>query len=107
VSAAPEPSPAGLSDDFAVVDPPRGPETDRAQVIELDRADASVLRVSSTVWHPSAARRSARVTLEGDSQPRELREGDEVGEFTVVAIEPTGVTFGRRGLRFHRKVGQR
>jgi hypothetical protein len=98
---------APLAPDFAVIDPPRVPETPPAQVVELDRPDASALTVTSTVWHPSAARRSAVVELEGEPGQRALREGDELGGFTIVEIEPAGVTFIRRGVRIHRRVGER
>lgn len=97
--------PAG-DPDFAVVEPTRAPETAPARVVELDRVDGSVLTVSSTVWHPSASRRSARVELEGEPGVKELREGDELGGFTILEIEPAGVTFVRRGVRVHRRVGE-
>ncbi|MGH0035846.1 MAG: hypothetical protein ACQGVK_12540 [Myxococcota bacterium] len=107
VAAPPPAEPEALAPEFAVVEPNGAAGPDAAQVVELRRVDASVLFVSSTVWHPSAARRSARIELAGESGARELREGDEVGDFTILEIEPAGVVFDRQGVRVRRRVGER
>lgn len=63
------------------------------------------LVVASTVWHPDAARRLARVRLEGREGDLELREGDAVGSLVVSAIEPSGVVFLLGDMEVSLRVG--
>ena len=64
------------------------------------------LVVASTVWHPDAARRLARVRLAGREGDVELREGDAVGSLVVSAIEPSGVVFLLGDLEVRLRVGE-
>jgi len=63
--------------------------------------------VESTVWHPDAARRTARVSLEGRDAPLELRQGDAVGSLVVREIEPGGVLFQLGDIELRRAVGEK
>jgi len=64
-------------------------------------------RVASTVWHPDGERRRAMVQVDGASgAAREVREGETVGSYLVLAIGPTGVVFRRDGADVTRRVGQ-
>jgi len=64
------------------------------------------LTVAGTVWHPDAARRTARVELTGREEPLELREGDAVGSLVVKTIEPSGVVFRMGEVEVRRRVGE-
>lgn len=65
-----------------------------------------VVHVVGTIWHPRTDRRSARVEVEGFSEPLELREGDAVGVLVVVEIQPSAVIFLHGGIRLRRNVGR-
>jgi hypothetical protein len=64
----------------------------------------SVLR---TIWHPKAERRTALLEVTGGESPHEYREGDRVGSFTLLRIEPSGVVFERDGVELREKIGAR
>jgi hypothetical protein len=64
----------------------------------------SVLR---TIWHPKAERRTALLEVPGGESPHEYREGDRVGSFTLLRIEPSGVVFERDGVELREKIGAR
>jgi hypothetical protein len=61
--------------------------------------------VEKTIWHPTAARRVARIEVEGHKGTLELHEGDAVGTLVVAEIKPSGVVFLHGGEKLHRKVG--
>lgn len=68
-------------------------------------ASTSEVLVTRTTWHPSAERRLAVVRGAGDSQDREVHEGDSVGSLQVLRIEPSGVVFLRQGVEIRQRVG--
>ena len=61
--------------------------------------------MKKTVWHPTPARRVARIEVEGREGLLELREGDAVGTLVVSEIQPSGVVFLHGGEKLRRKVG--
>ncbi len=61
--------------------------------------------VEKTIWHPTPARRVARIEVEGHEGTLELHEGDAVGTLVVAEIKPSGVLFLHGGEKLHRKVG--
>jgi hypothetical protein len=68
-------------------------------------AQTQELVVTRTVWHPSAERRVAVVRGPGDSQEREVHEGDSVGPLEVLRIEPSDVVFLHNGVEIRQRVG--
>ena len=58
-----------------------------------------------TVWHPLSSRRRAFVRNVGESESRELVEGDAMGPFVVRTIEPSGVMFVNGDVEILRRVG--
>jgi len=68
-------------------------------------AQAQEVVVTRTVWHPSAERRVALVRGAGDSQEREVHEGESVGSLEVLRIEPSDVVFLRDGVEIRQRVG--
>ncbi|NNL87294.1 MAG: hypothetical protein HKP27_16655 [Myxococcales bacterium] len=85
---APEPEFATPKPETAVVIPPP--------------PDVAVLK---TAWHPDAARRSARIEVQGFPEALNLREGDAVGTLVVVSIEPSAVVFLHGGREVRHGVG--
>jgi hypothetical protein len=85
---APEPVLASPKPQPAVVVPPA--------------PDVAVLK---TAWHPDAARRSARIEVQGFPEALNLREGDAVGTLVVVSIEPSAVVFLHGGREVRHGVG--
>jgi hypothetical protein len=71
------------------------------------RLDVPELVVTSTQWHPDAARRSASVRVAGRDAPLVLHTGDAVGPLVVARIEPSGVVFRMGDVEVRRRVGQR
>jgi hypothetical protein len=68
-------------------------------------APASEVVVTRTIWHPNAERRVALVLGAGDSQAREVHEGESVGSLQVLRIEPSDVVFLRDGVEVRQRVG--
>ena len=68
-------------------------------------AAAPEIVVTRTVWHPSPERRVAMVRAAGDSQEREVHEGESVGALQVLQIEPSDVVFLRDGVEIRQRVG--
>jgi len=68
-------------------------------------AAAPEVVVTRTVWHPSPERRVAMVRAPGDSQEREVHEGESVGALQVLQIEPSDVVFLREGVEIRQRVG--
>lgn len=68
-------------------------------------AAAPEVVVTRTIWHPSAERRVALVLGAGDSQEREVHEGESVGSLQVLRIEPSDVVFLRDGVEVRQRVG--
>jgi hypothetical protein len=89
----------------AIETPLRRPPPKPRRVAPAPRATPP--RVASTVWHPDGERRRAMVQVDGASgRAREVREGETVGSYLVLAIGPTGVVFRRDGADVTRRVGQ-
>jgi hypothetical protein len=107
----PPPLPVAEPDEELFVRPLAPPPSRIAREDEeeaaLARAQAAVpIGVERTSWHPHADRRVAWVTF-GAGAARQVREGDKVGVFEVVEIEPDGVLFADGPLEVRRSVGQR
>ena len=81
---------------------PMIPEFARAR-----REAPTPLIVNSTVWHPVATRRTAKVVASAGAPAREVREGDRIGSLTIVEITPSGVVFDEQGIAVTRRVGDR
>ena len=71
------------------------------------KPSAPVVLVERTRWHPSADRRMAWVSVEGQDAPRELQEGDAVGALVVKEIRPSSVIFLHGADTISRRVGVR
>jgi hypothetical protein len=65
--------------------------------------DVSVVRTS---WHPTSARRSAKIRVEATDQILTLREGDAIGGLIVHEISPSSVVFKVGDVEIRRRVGQ-
>jgi hypothetical protein len=78
----------------------------RKDSASLPRADLAAPSVIGTVWHPDAARRSARLRVAGDQGIRDVREGDRIGGWQVMRIDPSGVLLRRGELETLRRVGE-
>lgn len=65
------------------------------------------VRVTRTIWHPSAERRFAYLQVSGQAAPLRVREGDLVGSVSVQTIEPSGVVFLEDGVEIRHRVGER
>lgn len=63
------------------------------------------IRVTRTVWHPRAERRSSLVGISGRA-PIKLQEGDQLGLLAVGTIEPSGVAFKYDGVDIRCRVGE-
>lgn len=62
--------------------------------------------VTRTLWHPLSERRSAVVQVEGETDVRQMSEGDSVGGLVLLRIEPSGVVFAHDGVQIQRRVGK-
>ncbi|HBZ72336.1 MAG TPA: hypothetical protein DEP35_22425 [Deltaproteobacteria bacterium] len=93
-------SPYGLHEEA-----PRKPLSHAKAAQPHTGAAAGEVMVTRTVWHPSAERRLAVVRSAGDSQEREVHEGDSVGSLQVLRIEPSDVVFLRDGVEIRQRVG--
>jgi hypothetical protein len=71
------------------------------------RPGAPAVLVERTRWHPSADRRLAWVSVEGQGAPHELHEGDAVGALVVKEIRPSSVLFLHGADTISRRVGVR
>jgi hypothetical protein len=80
--------------------PKPAPDTAGPQVV----ARAAEVSVVKTVWHPSAERRVAHVTVAGRDGSHEVREGDFVEGLEVREIKLSGVVFERGGVEIERRV---
>ena len=56
------------------------------------------VEVERTFWHPKAERREAILKLPDQEQPVRVREGEALGRFTVMLIEPSRVVFEKDGV---------
>jgi hypothetical protein len=108
--AKPEPKPA--PEPIAKAEP-RPPLQER-QVKQQKKAESGLERIErqrvpdvqvvSTVWHPSAERRSARLRVDGEVI--ELREGDAVQGLVLTEIKLSGVTLQHDGVTISMRVGK-
>jgi len=97
-----EPAPAPAAPPARDVSEPASAPA-REPEVALVRARPEVW-VESTEWHPSPAKRSARVRV-GEDEARNLHEGDAVDGVSVKEIRPSGVLFLYEGAEFKRGVG--
>jgi hypothetical protein len=72
-------------------------------VVRQSLPDITVLR---TAWHPTPARRSAKIRLESTDEVLTLHEGDAVGGLIVHEISPSAVVFMSGDVEIRRRVGQ-
>ncbi|MGE4650006.1 MAG: hypothetical protein AAEJ53_03880, partial [Myxococcota bacterium] len=56
------------------------------------------VQVERTFWHPKAERREAILRLPDQEEPLRVREGEALGRFTVMRIEPSQVVFEKDGV---------
>jgi hypothetical protein len=68
-------------------------------------ARGPAVRVAKTLWHPAADRRLAWIEVSGQTALREVREGERVGPYLVLEIEPTAVLLSNGGVEIRREVG--
>ncbi len=68
-----------------------------------ERLEVEVLK---TVWHPTPARRWARIAVSGAEGPLEVREADTVEGYTVEQITPSSVVMKRGGVTVTHRVGR-
>jgi hypothetical protein len=78
--------------------------TEPAPPPAIVRALLPEVHVEQTRWHPDAARRTARIEMDGG--PHEVQEGDVLGPLVVTTIEPSGVVFLHQGVEMRRRVGE-
>jgi len=88
-----------------VAQSPKAPAKVVARAAPAKKAALPDVQVAQTQWHPSAARRTALLTL-GSGEAQEVHEGDEVGRFVVSRIEPSAVVFLADGDEVRRRVGE-
>jgi hypothetical protein len=106
VAPAVEPVPESAAP-VAPAKPVAKPRPKQPEPRVASRPTAPKVVVEGTVWHPSAARRTATVSLPGRDGPIEVREGDSVGKLVVRRIEPAAVVFSYAGTELRRRVGAR
>lgn len=63
------------------------------------------VRVAKTLWHPDADRRLAWIEVSGQTALREVREGERVGPYLVLEIEPTAVVLADGKVEIRKEVG--
>ena len=63
------------------------------------RESALAVQVERTFWHPRAERREAILRLPGQEESVRVREGEQLGSFTVTLIEPSQVIFEKDGVQ--------
>ena len=63
------------------------------------------IRVAQTLWHPTPARRVAVLDVPEREKLLRVHEGDQVGEYLVAEIEPSGIVFTRDGETVRNAVG--
>jgi len=88
-----------------VAKPKLAPVAKAAKPKPVGKAQLEGVRVAQTTWHPSAARRTAVVTLASGDE-REVHEGDEVGGLVISKIEPSGVVFRDGSAEVRRRIGE-
>jgi len=98
VAKAPAPAPKATPVAVAKATPPRPEPAAKVQLPGV--------QVERTTWHPSAARRTALLTL-ASGEEQEVHEGDAVGRLVVEKIEPSGVVFLAEGVEVRRRIGER
>ena len=99
-AAVPTPAPAAKAAPV-VVARARPAKTEPTAKVKL-----SGVEVESTTWHPSAARRTALLSL-SSGEEHEVHEGDEVGRLVVSKIEPSGVVFLDGDVEVRQRIGGR
>ena len=68
------------------------------------RESALAVQVERTFWHPRAERREAILRLPGQEESVRVREGEQLGSFTVTLIEPSRVIFEKDGVQIARRL---
>jgi hypothetical protein len=80
---------------IAVPAPP--PQAPLPELPDLSELPAPEVVVQRTFWHPDPGKRSALIEVDGRDAPLRVREGDVIGSFLLIAIEPAGVVFMHDG----------
>jgi len=62
------------------------------------------VQVERTFWHPRAERREAILRLPGQEESLRVKEGEQLGSFTVTLIEPSRVIFEKDGVQIARRL---
>lgn len=93
--AAPAPKPQPVQ---AAVAPPAPP-------VEVAAPKPAPMQVAQIAWHPDSERRRAWLRVDGEEGRREVREGDKVGNYTVVRIEPSSVLFQSGDIELRQPLG--
>ena len=68
------------------------------------RESPLAVQVERTFWHPRAERREAILRLPGQEESVRVREGEQLGSFTVTLIEPSRVIFEKDGVQIARRL---
>lgn len=111
VTEAPAAHSDALTESPAVVsaaEPPAdavGPRSPSPVTEEAALQSVEAIRVAQTLWHPTPARRVAVLDVPGRDTLLRVHEGDQVGEFLVAEIEPSGIVFTRDGETVRHAVG--
>ncbi len=82
-----------------------GFEPERETSVEVEERLPAPMAVAQIVWHPRPELRRAWLLVDGDSERREVREGDRVGHYTVRRIEPGAVLFESGSIELRRVLG--
>jgi hypothetical protein len=84
-------------DEPAIAVPAPSPQAPPPEMPDLSELPAPEVVVQRTFWHPDPGKRSALIEVVGRETPLRVREGDVIGSFLLIAIEPAGVVFMHDG----------
>ena len=87
------PAPVASEPQVAVVSP-----SPPAPAPAVEKKSLLAVQVERTFWHPKAERREAILRLPDQEEPLRVREGEALGRFTVMRIEPSRVVFEKDGV---------
>ncbi|MFP8875684.1 MAG: hypothetical protein VCB99_01970 [Myxococcota bacterium] len=65
---------------------------------EVAKGSPLAVQVERTFWHPRAERREAILRMPDQEELVRVREGEALGRFTVMLIEPSRVVFEKDGV---------
>jgi len=78
-----------------------------APPVEIGALAPAPMRVAQIAWHPDAGLRRAWLRVDGEDGRREVREGDQVGSYTVHRIDPSSVLFQSGEIELRRSLGDK